>query len=70
MDDVRDDAGKKYELVNNIKDYQREVRYKTYANNEDAILAVVTELSDSMIAMTTTRWKEVADARDDAVVNG
>ena len=70
MDDVRDDAGKKYELVNNIKDYQREVCYKTHANNEDTILAVVTELNDSVIAMTTTLWKEVADARDDAVVNG
>ena len=70
VDNVRDDAGKKYELVNNIKDYQKEVCDTTHGGNEAVILTVVAELNNIMIVLTTTLWKEVVDARDDAVVNG
>ena len=28
------------------------------------------ELNNIMIALTTARWKEVADTRDDAIING
>ena len=69
MNGVRDDIGKKYEHVSNIKDYQKEVHDNTHDADKDVILAVVAGLNNIMITMTTTLWKEVTDARDDEVVN-
>ena len=70
VDGVRDNTEKKYEQVKNIKDYQKEVRDKTHDDNGDVIIAVAAEFNNTMIVMTATLWEEVADVRDDAVVNG
>ena len=70
VDGVRDDTGKKYDLVNNINDYQKEVHKKTHDKNKDIIIAVATELNKIMIALAKAPWKEVADTSDDAIING
>ena len=70
VEDIRDDTGKKYELNNNINDYQKEVHKKTHDKNKDIIIAVATELNKIMIALAKAPWKEVADTSDDAIING
>ena len=70
VEGVRDDAGKKYELVSKLGDYKKEVAEKTHEDCEDVIIAAVEEPNKTMIALTSNLRKEVGDIKHDALING